>query len=527
MSSTGPIDRSEPGGESLTGAEPSPVAIRPVGHRSGSVVLAAADTPDAWWSLREAPELPPGELRAIDRPFRGSRGLRARPPAVLPVGDFQRALVVRAPIAALFDGIEDIARRPIELHDAKGLIAADYVLIEVTARAPLDRAHSAATWEQGWLAALTAARWPANHLTPRAFRLLDRPAHLFVEPALATALLAAAPKDLVVDDLAAPSGQLYPPNWSRPALRPLDGPATAEVAYWALAAGDRGARAQAIAHPWWAFAVARCLDHGPADDTRAAVLGSPELAAWYATEVDGIARPDTRAAAIASGPAALWYAAHLELALPEDARAAVVATGGHNDTTVRGLITELAALRDHLRGAAPPAAAPVPRTWPAHDRPRYAAASRRRKAPRHTALEAALRSDIDAFIARGYARLALDGDAPPEVVVAAIHADLAALQAGTRKLTGKAVTMRMELGCAWGEQLHRALGWQWAHVHADDGAPAIALISPDAAIAHFPFALITAQAARRARQNTCLLLFNMLAEGQTPPAKPGAYVAVQ
>ena len=43
----------EPGGESLTGAEPSPVAIRPVGHRSGSVVLAAADRlprrRHGWW----------------------------------------------------------------------------------------------------------------------------------------------------------------------------------------------------------------------------------------------------------------------------------------------------------------------------------------------------------------------------------------------------------------------------------------------------------------------------------------------
>ncbi|MCE9577187.1 MAG: hypothetical protein K8W52_28825 [Deltaproteobacteria bacterium] len=512
---------------SPTDGPPPPIALRPIAHPHGSVALASVDTPDAWWSLREAHELPPGALRAIDRPYRGSRGLRASPPPVLPTGDFQRALVVRAPIAALFDGIDGIARRPIELHDAKGLIAADYVLLEITARAPLDRAHSTATWEQGWLAALTAARWPADRITPRAFRLLERPEHLFVDPALANALLAAAPKHLVVDDLTTPSGQLYPPNWSRSDLRPLDGPATAEAAYWALAAGDRQARAQAIAHPWWAFAVARCLDRGPADDTRAAVLASPELAAWYATEVDAIARPDTRAAAIASGPAALWYMTHLELALPDDARAAIVATGGHDDTTVPALVTELAALRAHLRGETPLTSTPAPRIWPAHDRPRYAAASRRRKAPRHSALDAALRRDIDAFIARGHARLALAHDAAPELVVAAIHAYIAELQSGARKPTGKPLAMRMELGCAWGEQLHRALGWQWAHVHADGAEPAIALISPDAAIAHLPFALITAQAARRARQNTCLLLFNMLADGQTPPSKPGDYVAVQ
>ena len=81
--------------------------------------------------------------------------------------------------------------------------------------------------------------------------------------------------------------------------------------------------------------------------------------------------------------------------------------------------------------------------------------------------------------------------------------------------------VKMELGCAWGEQLHRALGWQWAEIER-----AIGLVSPTRAHCHFPFAFVDRLIARGAHSNTMALLFNMLADGVTPPGKKGSYTPV-
>ena len=120
--------------------------------------------------------------------------------------------------------------------------------------------------------------------------------------------------------------------------------------------------------------------------------------------------------------------------------------------------------------------------------------------------------------------------AEPAAIVKAAHEYVEAIQRKARSIKSakERTAMQMELGCAWGEQLRRALGWQWASVKTANGQDAgLALISPDCALAHYPFAFVGAHLGAKAKDNTLLLLFNMLVAGKEPAAvKAGSYTTV-
>lgn len=116
---------------------------------------------------------------------------------------------------------------------------------------------------------------------------------------------------------------------------------------------------------------------------------------------------------------------------------------------------------------------------------------------------------------------------PPRRRGERLQAHLAALAAGRGKVGARdRSTVQMELGCAWGEQLHRAFGWQWARVVLPAGG-GLALVSPDRALAHYPFDAVAPWLKRRAGSPTLLLLFHMIAEGNVPAAPGGALATVQ
>jgi hypothetical protein len=471
---------------------------------SGSVAYETPGLPDAWWALREPPSLPDGPLTFVDRPDRGMAGLRRKkpPPRVLPTVDHLHQLVVDRAGAKALAGVEGVTLRPAPLRDDRGGFA-EYVLVEVAARVPLDRREATAKLSRGWLVTVERAAWRVPP-RPRIFRLLDRPTYLYIDRALGEALGVA----LDAHDARLDQGG-FPPPWSLagsvPELRDDPG---AEAAFWELYAGKAAARARALAHPWWAFAVAACVDGEASGDTRAAASRSPITAARYAIEIDRGPHPATRRGALTSGLSALQYATHVDLAVDPRSRPKILADAGHDEGTLAEEERRLAALAAWLRGEAP--APPMPRAFPAHRRPRWARGK--------DALDDAVRSDVEAFVPRGYQRLGVADDAAIDHVVARAHAALDELRA--KKPRGKARTVaRMELGCAWGEQLHRALGWQWARL-----GQGVALVSPDRALAHDPFAFVGAVLG--GERNTLQLLFNMLADGQTPPAKARSYTSI-
>ncbi len=96
-----------------------------------------------------------------------------------------------------------------------------------------------------------------------------------------------------------------------------------------------------------------------------------------------------------------------------------------------------------------------------------------------------------------------------------------------RPLTGDELLDHTErLGLAWAHLLITTLHWQWANLALADREPQIALVSPQRDYAAFPFAYCQGLLADATRENSSVLLFNLLVAGQLPAAKPGAFVIV-
>ena len=154
-----------------------------------------------------------------------------------------------------------------------------------------------------------------------------------------------------------------------------------------------------------------CLDRGPADDTRAAALRHPIWAAMYAADVDRAGRDDTRRAASAHGIAVELYARAIDLAIAPEARALVIRDAGHDASTLAQLEAQLATVAGGTKRADGPARVITVREFPSNNIPRYVEKAGKRYAPPSKEL----RSDIDAFIPRGLARLGFSDDSEPAV----------------------------------------------------------------------------------------------------------------
>jgi hypothetical protein len=146
-----------------------------------------------------------------------------------------------------------------------------------------------------------------------------------------------------------------------------------------------------------------------------------------------------------------------------------------------------------------------------------------KKFPHARAFNQELRSDHAILLQRGLKVLSLDGSDAPEAIAEAVHALVAAVQKGKRRLSSNQAA---GIAVVWGDQLVRGLAWQWAEVVHHGETPMAGLVSPDRALSHFPMPFLTRQAKTGGTQNTFALLFNMLRDGNTPPAKPGSLTPV-
>jgi hypothetical protein len=504
--------------------------------------------PDEWWMIY-APIVglrhDDTTLKVIDKPDKGSPSLRASKKriAVLPLDDFFAELVVDGALAKEIAGksksLDGVTLRKASLHDAKGKIADGYVHFDVEAYLPLDHEASKATWQQGWLDQLEQAAWGEGR-QPKAkmFRLLEDPQLLFVDQESAGAIEASTNKKLSIDDYSRTSPEPFPPKWSLSGIKTLPEAKDAEAAFWALYVkpDDRKARAIAIKSPWWAYAVARCIDRKPANDTRKGACGHPVVAALYAVEVDRGPHPETRKAANESGLSALHYASYIDRKIDPELRAKIICDAGHDESTLAKHEPRLSVVARFLRGSEAPAVeeeATPARKWLKHDVPRYAPNSAKKKKNAfawHEQFDDAVISDVDAFILRGYKRLGFtkeDKEPRPEEVVERAWNYIEDVQRGKTKIAAKErTTAQMELGSAWGEQLHRALGWQWAKVSTKDGKGGLAVISKDRALAHYPFVFMGQLIAKGATHNTVLSLFNMIADGNVPKSARDTYTTL-
>ncbi len=146
-----------------------------------------------------------------------------------------------------------------------------------------------------------------------------------------------------------------------------------------------------------------------------------------------------------------------------------------------------------------------------------------KKKPHARPFNEELRGDHDILLARGLKLLGARADDAPEAIVEKIHRLVAAVQSGKRRLSSAEAA---GVAVAWGDQLVRALSWQWAQVVPAEGEAMAGLVSPDRSLSHFPMPFITHQAKKSAKSNTVALFFNMLREGKQPSSKPGALSSV-
>jgi|SRR5579872_694815 len=87
-------------------------------------------------------------------------------------------------------------------------------------------------------------------------------------------------------------------------------------------------------------------------------------------------------------------------------------------------------------------------------------------------------------------------------------------------------TLAMGFGSLWGQALCAKLNWSWAMVQVDPDTEMFAVVSLNRSHAVYPVSYMQGLLRNPDKDQTSLLLYNMLKEGQLPPAKPGEYHSI-
>ena len=87
---------------------------------------------------------------------------------------------------------------------------------------------------------------------------------------------------------------------------------------------------------------------------------------------------------------------------------------------------------------------------------------------------------------------------------------------------GETHTM-LNLGCLWGQAVCDQLGWEWAAVTLEPESELYGLVTPSRSHVIFPLHYMQELLSDPEKDQTCLLLYNMLKAGSLPPAGPGAF----
>lgn len=475
---------------------------RPAGLFSVKTVLPGGDPVyDNLYDARR--RLPPGVVRLIDTSskgrFRKARGT-SRLKAVIPrygTWAFRKSLIeplfkdVPPTVATLY---------PARLEDAEGILDEDWVFLEIHAVFPVDRDACAAVYAAAdnphgsRIVSVQEFRWGEGR-TPKdpLFRVGEFPNVAMIRGDWAERLSQATGKIVLGLRAPYPSGEAYSallePNfvtrWTpRTDLEPdvfMDDSGTARraaEAFWRMVQGDQTDRQVALASPLYALWTALIVDRAGREETRQAAGKVPFFALLYERDVDRVIPEEVPV----PGPVQ-----------PQAMKPEVVAIE-------RRPLPEKLSSRYADSEAAPEGG-------------RY----------RHEAFDDELRSDMEHLLKQGFGLIERSPEGAPEEIVEAVHERISLVQQGKQKVGPK---QRAALACVFGEQLVRAVRWQWARVDYGSSKPA-GLISPDRARAHFPLALITRLARKGRSENTIALLFNMLREGVVPEAEPWSYTPVE
>lgn len=141
------------------------------------------------------------------------------------------------------------------------------------------------------------------------------------------------------------------------------------------------------------------------------------------------------------------------------------------------------------------------------------------------------RNDLATVVQRGLERIGQSPGEPPEQIVSAADAAVAQERAAGQKKrfgifggksNGHHAELASEIGAAWGEQFHRALGWDWAMAMRGE-EPEMALISDAREYVVFPETFVKQNLEQTGGACALKHLFETIRAGRFTPAERGAY----
>jgi len=132
--------------------------------------------------------------------------------------------------------------------------------------------------------------------------------------------------------------------------------------------------------------------------------------------------------------------------------------------------------------------------------------------------------ELEGLLPQAYRLVGLDpGSAPSaSAVVRAINDVIGRLRADPPG-EERAIDLSLALGCLLGQQWCTGLGWEWRLVTVG-GFEGYGVVPADRRFAYFPMRDLHDLLRRKASELNVLLLFNMVAAGNVPPASPHEYV---
>jgi hypothetical protein len=151
------------------------------------------------------------------------------------------------------------------------------------------------------------------------------------------------------------------------------------------------------------------------------------------------------------------------------------------------------------------------------------------------AITPAEQKEFDQYATQGLKNLGFgeaNAESDPDIVVQAISAFVEQWRLQEQKPLSRlfkhkpdAIDVALSLGILWGNQVARALGWQWTCL-LQNGQEYFALVPIDRAYTLYPFYWMRQFLEDERKDNTIILLFNVLKAGRLPPSTPGTYYAL-
>src|SRR5262245_57977040 len=135
------------------------------------------------------------------------------------------------------------------------------------------------------------------------------------------------------------------------------------------------------------------------------------------------------------------------------------------------------------------------------------------------------RGEVEDCLDRARGWFGDDADAAsPDRIQQWIYETVNALRAEPREVTEDGRTQTaLNLGCLWGQAVCDQLGWEWAAVSVEPGSEFFGVVTPSRSHVIFPLHYMEELLSDAERDQTSLLLYNMLKAADLPPADPGEY----